>query len=69
MCSDRDIGKNEDRIRIRPGDPEADAVFPEESITVLSDRDRDRFLELLENPPMPNPALRKLFADHRQQGN
>jgi predicted DNA-binding antitoxin AbrB/MazE fold protein len=41
--------------------------FPEETPTVLSDRDRDRFLELLENPPPPNAALRKAIAAHRAQ--
>ena len=41
--------------------------FPEESATVLSERDRDRFLELLENPPPPNAALRKAIAEHRKQ--
>ena len=41
--------------------------FPEETPTMLSDRDRDRFLELLENPPPPNAALRKAIAVHRKQ--
>ena len=41
--------------------------FPEETITVLSDRDRDRFLELLENPPPPNAALRNAVAEYRKQ--
>ena len=61
------INENEVRIRKKTGNPEEDVVFPEESITVLSDRDRDRFLELLENPPPPNEALRRLFAEHRRQ--
>ena len=43
----------------------AEEQFPEESATMLSDRDRDRFLELLENPPPPNAALRKAIALHR----
>lgn len=51
------ISENEVRIRKKTGDAEEDVVFPEESMTVLSDRDRDRFLELLENPPPPTPAL------------
>jgi predicted DNA-binding antitoxin AbrB/MazE fold protein len=41
--------------------------FHEESPTTLSDRDQDRFLELLENPPPPNAALRKAIALHRKQ--
>ena len=45
----------------------AAAQFAEENATVLSQRDRDRFLELLENPPSPNAALRKAVAEHRKQ--
>lgn len=30
----------------------------EESRAPLTDRDRDRFLDMLENPPKPNDALR-----------
>ena len=33
-------------------------VLAGESTTVLSDRDRDRFLELLDQPGEPNAALR-----------
>ena len=60
------ISENEVRIRKKTGDADEDVVFVEESITVLSDRDRDRFLHLLENPP-PNEALRRLFAEQRKQ--
>ncbi len=49
------------------GADEKEVEFPEESITTLSDRDRDRFLELLENPPPPNAALRKAVALYREQ--
>jgi len=41
--------------------------FPEEEIAPLSDRDRDRFVRLLENPPRPNSALRKAMSKHRKQ--
>ena len=61
------ISENEVRIRKKTGDADEDVVFVEESITVLSDRDRDRFLHLLENPPPPNEALRRLFAEQRKQ--
>ena len=33
----------------------------------LSDRDRDRFLALLDNPPPPAPALRKASRRHRER--
>ena len=45
---------------------EGQETFPEETITVLSARDRDRFLELIENPPPPNEALRNAVADYRK---
>jgi predicted DNA-binding antitoxin AbrB/MazE fold protein len=41
--------------------------FPEEAMTVLSARDRDRFLELIDNPPPANAALRSAIADYRKQ--
>lgn len=34
---------------------------------VLSDRDRDRFLEMLENPPAPNQALLAASDDYRRR--
>jgi uncharacterized protein (DUF1778 family) len=39
--------------------PEDEVRFREESALVLSDRDRDRFLQALDNPPKPNAALRR----------
>jgi hypothetical protein len=36
--------------------------FAEETAVPLSDRDRDRFLELLDNPPKANAALRRAAA-------
>jgi len=56
-------------VRIRRTDaiPEVETEFTEERMTVLSDRDRDRFLELLENPPAPHAALRKALAERRPQ--
>ncbi len=48
--------------------PENDTRFPEESVTPLSDRDRDRFLDSLDNPPAPNEALHRAFKKHSQTG-
>ncbi len=39
--------------------------FTEECRMPLSDRDRDRFLEMLENPREPTEALKKALAKHR----
>ncbi len=58
-----EISETEVRIRKTGGSREAQADFPEERITMLSDRDRDLFLELLASPPAPNEALRQLFAE------
>jgi predicted DNA-binding antitoxin AbrB/MazE fold protein len=53
-------------VRPTSGD-ESQETFTEETITVLSARDRDRFLELIDNPPPPNAALRSAISDYRKQ--
>lgn len=40
----------------------AKKVLREEQVLVLSDRDRDRFLEALDNPPSPNAKFRRAAA-------
>lgn len=40
-------------------------AFAEESTAPLSDRDRDRFLALIANPPAPTPALKKAASRHK----
>lgn len=56
-------------VRIRKTDAFEDdeKQFAEEQIRVLSDRDRDHFLDLLENPPRPSPTLRRALSGIRQQ--
>lgn len=44
----------------------AGMVVAEYERRALSDRDRDRFLTLLENPPAPNTKLRRAAASHRK---
>ena len=39
-------------------------VLAGESTTVLGDRDRDRFLEILDQAAEPNEALRRAFERH-----
>lgn len=51
------VSETELRIRKARVIPEDEIRFYEETATPLSDPDRDRFLELLDNPPKPNQAL------------
>jgi uncharacterized protein (DUF1778 family) len=44
---------------------EDELAFAGESAAPLSDRDRDRFLSLLANPPAPTPALKKAASRHK----
>lgn len=57
-------------VRIRKAAEASDdlSALAESAITVLSDRDRDRFLELIESPAAANPALRSAM-DKRFQRN
>jgi hypothetical protein len=58
------IGDTEIRIRKAVVIPEDDVRFYEETAAPLTDRDRDRFLDLLDNPPAPNAALKKAARKH-----
>jgi hypothetical protein len=51
------VSDTEVRIRKARVIPEDEVRFYEETAAPLSDRDRDRFLDLLDNPPEPNQAL------------
>jgi hypothetical protein len=61
------VSDTELRIRKAKVIPEDEVVFREEIVTPLSDRDRDRFLELLANPPPPNKALREAFKRYKRR--
>lgn len=41
-------------------------VVKDSNILLLSDRDRDTFLNALENPPKPNKNLKKAFSQYRK---
>jgi hypothetical protein len=58
------VSETEIRIRKAVVIPEAEFRLYEESATPLSDCDRDRFLELLDQPPAANPALKAAAARH-----
>jgi uncharacterized protein (DUF1778 family) len=53
------ISPNEFRVRKAEVIPKDELRFEEEAHVVLSERDARRVLEMLENPPPPNAALRK----------
>jgi hypothetical protein len=55
------------RIRKARVIPEDEVRFAEESDRPLSDRDRDTFLAMLEEPPRPKAALVKALATRRKR--
>ncbi len=61
------VSDTEIRIRKARVIPEDEVRFDEETAAPLSDRDRDRFLSLLDNPPKPNAALRRAAARHAKR--
>lgn len=46
---------------------EAGEVLANHNVNTLSDRDRDIFLQLLDNPPAPSPALAQAAADYQRR--
>jgi hypothetical protein len=56
------VSENELRIRKARVIPADEIRFAEETPIVLSDRDRQRFLQALDQPTRPNSALRRLIA-------
>ena len=59
------VSETELRLRRAKVVPEDELVFVEESSYPLSDRDRDRFLNLLSKPPAPNVALKAAATRHK----
>jgi hypothetical protein len=59
------VSETEIRIRKAVVIPEDEVRFYEEATAPLSDADRDRFLQLLDNPPEPSPALKRAAARRR----
>ena len=56
------LSDSEVRIRKAVVIPQDEVRFYEETAVPLTDRDRDRFLEILDNPGKANPALRRAAA-------
>lgn len=61
------ISDTELRIRKAVILPEEEVRFLEESGSALSNPERDQFLELLDNPPKVNAALRKAAQASKKQ--
>jgi hypothetical protein len=61
------ISDTELRIRKAQVIPEDALRFAEESRAPLSDRDRDLFLRLLDNPPPANEDLRRAARQHKKR--
>ena len=60
------ISETELRIRKARVIPEDEIVFAEETMCKpLSNEERDRFLEMLDNPPKPTPALKRAAARYK----
>jgi hypothetical protein len=55
---------NEHELRIRKARviPEDEIRFSDEATVVLSDSERERFLQALDHPPKPTAALSRLMA-------
>lgn len=60
------VSETELRIRKAKVVPEDEVRFWEEAVPPLSDRDRDFFLKLLDNPPPPNKALRRAMSRYKK---
>ncbi len=58
------VSDTEVRIRKAVVIPEDEVRFYEETATPLTDRERDRFLDLLDNPPAANAALMRAVGKH-----
>src|SRR2546422_5311748 len=63
------VSETELRIRKARVIPEGELPFVEEAMAPFSDRDRDVFLALLDNPPPPNEALRRLLTSGHDPQN
>src|SRR3954466_3229045 len=62
------VSDTELRIRKAQVIPEDELRFREEVASPLSDRDRDLFLSLIDNPPPANEVLKKAAKRHKSRG-
>jgi hypothetical protein len=62
------VSDTELRIRKARVIPEDEIRFAEETPIILSDQDRQQFLQALDHPPEPNAALRRLMSGKAKKG-
>lgn len=63
----KQVSATELRIRKAQAGSKGRVRFREELATVLSNRDRDLFLALLDNPPPASKALRRAAAQYKKR--
>jgi hypothetical protein len=61
------VSDTEVRIRKAKVVPLEEVPFSEESPLILTERERDAFLEALDNPPPPNRRLRRAAAKYLER--
>jgi hypothetical protein len=61
------VSETEVRIRKAKVLPEDEIRFYEDSVSPLSDRDRDIFLSLLDNPPRATKSFRRAAARYKRR--
>lgn len=62
------VSDMEYRIRKARVIPEDELRFPEEEMAiVLTEREGEQILDMIENPPKPNAALRRAFKRYRKK--
>lgn len=61
------VSDTELRVRRAKVIAEDELAFAEESVVPLSNRDRDRFLSLIANPPAPTPALQQAASRRKSR--
>ncbi len=61
------VSQTEIRIRKAVVIPADELPLVEDQLKPLSDRDRDLFIDLLDNPPEPTPALQKALKLHKKR--
>jgi hypothetical protein len=61
------VNESEYRVRKARVIPEEDLQFPEDEVPiVLTEREGRQILEMIENPPKPNAALKRAFKRYRK---